>query len=79
MGKILIVEDEKNIRELVKFNLEGAGFKVLTASNGKEALEKISTNIDLVVLDLMLPEIDGMEVCRRLRADENLKKLQLLC
>ena len=78
MKTILVVEDEKNIRELIKFNLESAGFEVLTASDGKEALEKISLYIDLIVLDLMLPEVDGMEVCRRIRANDKLKKIAII-
>lgn len=78
MKTILVVEDEKNIRELIKFNLEGAGFNVLTASDGKEALEKISNDIDLIVLDLMLPKIDGMEVCRKIRANEKLKQIAII-
>lgn len=78
MEKILVVEDEKNIRELIKFNLENAGFEVLTAIDGKAALEKLSEDIKLVVLDLMLPEIDGMEVCRQMRADKKLRQIPII-
>lgn len=78
MEKILIVEDEKNIRELIEFNIENAGYKALTAADGKEALELLSEEIDLVVLDLMLPEIDGMEVCRRMRGSEELRQIPII-
>ncbi|MFW6295292.1 MAG: response regulator [Halanaerobium sp.] len=78
MEKILVVEDEKNIRELIKFNIENAGFKALTAADGREALELLSDEIDLVVLDLMLPEIDGMEVCRKMRSSEELRQIPII-
>jgi two-component system alkaline phosphatase synthesis response regulator PhoP len=78
MAKILVVEDEKNIRELIKFNLENADYEVETASDGREAMEKLSEETDLVVLDLMLPEIDGMEVCRRMRGSEKLRQIPII-
>src|SRR6056297_2082745 len=78
MEKILIVEDEKNIRELIEFNLENAGYEVVTAADGKVAMDKLSEEIDLVVLDLMLPEIDGMEVCRRMRGSEELRQIPII-
>jgi phosphate regulon transcriptional regulator PhoB len=67
---VLVVEDERDIRALVVHHLEREGFRCRTASNGTEALREAAAHPpDLVVLDLMLPEIDGLEVCRRLRAD----------
>ncbi|MFW6280764.1 MAG: response regulator [Halanaerobium sp.] len=78
MEKILVVEDEKNIRELIKFNLENAGYEVITAADGRVALDQLSEEIDLVVLDLMLPEIDGMEVCRRMRGNEKLRQIPII-
>jgi len=78
MEKILVVEDEKNIRELIKFNLENAGYEVDTAADGRVALDKLSEEVDLVVLDLMLPEIDGMEVCRRMRGSEDLRQIPII-
>ena len=78
MKKILVDKDEKNIRELIKFNLENADFEVDTAADGKTALEKLSEEIDLVVLDLMLPEIDGMEICRRMRGSEELRQIPII-
>lgn len=67
--KILIVEDEPDILQLVKLYLEKEGFRTATAVNGAQALKKVKEDKpDLVVLDLMLPEIDGLEVCKRLRS-----------
>ena len=64
MGKrILIVDDEKNIRDLLKFNLENEGYETIEAKDGQEALDKVQDNIDLMVLDLMLPKVDGLNVC----------------
>ena len=65
MKKILVVDDEKPISDIVKFNLEKEGFEVVTAYDGEEAVEKVEEeNPDLIVLDLMLPKMDGLEVCR---------------
>ena len=68
--KILVVDDEPEAVELVEFNLKAAGFEVLTAADGAEALKKAHAALpSLVVLDLMLPEVDGLEVCKMLRRD----------
>ena len=69
-SKILVVDDEPEAVELVEFNLKQAGFSVMTAADGAEALQKArATPPDLIVLDLMLPEISGLEVCKMLRRD----------
>ncbi|MGG5460760.1 response regulator transcription factor [Clostridium sp. B9] len=69
--KVLIVDDEEHIRELIKFNLKKEGYETEVAVNGREALEKIKGNkFDLILLDLMLPEIDGLEVCKEIRRSE---------
>ncbi len=70
MKKILILEDEDNIRSFVVINLKRAGYEVIEAGTGQEALDKFQQipNIDMAILDIMLPDIDGFEVCRRLRA-----------
>jgi len=69
--KILVVDDEASIVTLLKFNLEQAGFKVVTALNGKEGYWLASQeSLDLIVLDLMLPEMDGMEICKSLRQEK---------
>jgi two-component system alkaline phosphatase synthesis response regulator PhoP len=67
---ILVVDDERDILELVKYNLEKEGYRVTTVASGEDALSQARTRTpDLVVLDLMLPGVDGLEVCRRLKAD----------
>jgi len=68
--RILVVDDEPDVLELVEYNLSGAGFSVITASDGAEALAKIRTHQpDLVILDVMMPEMDGTELCKLLRRD----------
>ena len=64
---ILIVEDDRDIREVVTILLGREGVKTLQAATGEEALEEISRNPDLIILDVMLPDLDGYEVCRRIR------------
>ena len=73
--KILLVDDEPDILELVSYNLEKEGYEVLSASNGREAL-KIADGMkpDLILLDVMMPEMDGMETCQELRANKKLDK-----
>lgn len=69
-ARILVVDDEPHIVELVRYNLTHAGFTVEGASDGPDALERAGANPpDLVILDLMLPGVDGLEVCRRLRRE----------
>src|SRR5512139_1897983 len=66
--KILVVEDEPDVVELLEFNLRGAGFDVVSAEDGAEALKKAREQTPaLVILDLMLPAVDGLEVCKILR------------
>lgn len=66
---ILVVDDEEDILQLLRYNLEKEGYLVRTASDGAKALETASTGpVDLVLLDVMMPEVDGFEVCRKLRA-----------
>ena len=70
MKKVLILEDEVNIRSFVVINLKRAGYDVIEAGTGEEALEKLRMipDIGVAILDIMLPDIDGFEVCRRIRA-----------
>lgn len=68
MTRILVVEDEPTYRDMLEFNLLRDGFEVETAADGLAAVEKFSEEIDLVLLDLMLPGLSGNEVCRRIRA-----------
>jgi DNA-binding response OmpR family regulator len=68
--RVLIVDDEADTVELIEFNLKNSGYQTATASGGAEALRKVrSMNPDLIILDLMLPEIDGLQVCKLLRND----------
>ncbi|MFF2483780.1 response regulator transcription factor [Paenibacillus sp. NPDC058071] len=71
MAKILIAEDESHIRELIGLYLRGEGFEIEEATNGVEALSIVeNTEIDLVVLDIMMPRMDGWDLCRQLRGGE---------
>jgi DNA-binding response OmpR family regulator len=68
--KVLVVDDEPDAVELIQFNLKAAGFQVLAAADGKEALARARRELpDVILLDLMLPEVDGLEVCKILRRD----------
>ncbi len=68
MATILVVDDEPRIRDVVQYALEREGFKVLLAANGIEALDQVrSKDVDLVVLDVLMPELDGLSVCRSIR------------
>ena len=72
MSKILIVEDESAIAELERDYLELSGFEVEVANDGQTGLDKsLSEDYDLIILDLMLPEVDGFEICRQVRAEKN--------
>ena len=77
--KILVVEDEAELTGAIQIRLEQAGYEVLTAYDGQEALEKARVeNPDLIVLDLMLPKMDGYKVCRMLKFDEKYKKIPVV-
>ena len=78
-AKILIVDDEKNIVEAIRYNLEQASFRTLTASDGKRAIELAQRELpDLITLDVMLPAHDGWEVCRLLRQDARTKRIPII-
>lgn len=77
--KILVVDDEPDAVELIEFNLKSAGYDVATASDGEEALNKARSILPhLIVLDLMLPEVDGMEVCKILRRDPKTSSIPIV-
>ncbi len=67
--RILVVDDERDIVELIRYNLAKEGYEVITAYNGREALEKAGGTTDLVLLDVMMPLLDGFETCRRIKAN----------
>ncbi|HIT35022.1 MAG TPA: response regulator transcription factor [Candidatus Faecousia intestinigallinarum] len=73
MKKVLILEDEENIRSFVVINLKRAGYQAIEAGTGQEALDRLQENPDIgvAILDIMLPDMDGFEVCRRIRAVSN--------
>lgn len=76
---VLLVEDEPSQREILRYNLEAEGFDVVSASNGEEALERVSEGLpDLILLDWMMPHVSGLEVCRRLRAKPETKGIPIL-
>jgi two-component system alkaline phosphatase synthesis response regulator PhoP len=77
--RILVVEDEPDLRQVVKYHLDQAGFRVACVGSGDEALEHVARQVpDLVILDLMLPGIDGLDVCRSLRADPRSVDIRIL-
>ncbi|BGE82194.1 alkaline phosphatase synthesis transcriptional regulatory protein [Staphylococcus petrasii] len=77
--KVLVVDDEQSIVTLLKYNLETAGYIVEVAYDGEEALEKVNeVQPELIVLDVMLPKKDGIEVCKTIRSDKNLVPILML-
>ena len=79
MERVLIVDDDPDIQRLISYNLLQAGFEVTTAQTGSAALASVQKHPpDLIILDLMLPDIDGMEVCRVLRHRETSGRIPIL-
>ena len=79
MAKVLVVDDDRVIQQLLVVNLELEGFDVETASDGEEAVKKIlGKKYDLVLLDIMMPKLDGREVCRRVKADPKGKDVPII-
>ena len=79
MPRILVVDDEEHIVELIRFNLEREGFEVIASGDGDAALKKVfSDQPDLIILDLMLPGQDGLSVCRTLRSDPNTREIPVI-
>ncbi|MDU4937261.1 MAG: response regulator transcription factor [Clostridium sp.] len=77
--KVLIVDDEEHIVELLQFNLVNAGYKVITANNGLDALKKVKENKpDLLLLDIMLPGMDGLDVCKEIKRDKETSKTSII-
>ncbi len=75
---ILVVDDEKDILELLKYNLQKEGYRVLTAENGKAGLKLAQQKPDLVVLDVMMPEMDGWEVCKAIRKNPSIGLIPII-
>jgi len=79
MAKILVVDDEKQFLEMMTIRLESYGYEVITAVNGQEGLTKAkSESPDLILLDVMMPEIDGFEVCKLLKDDEQYSGIPII-
>ena len=79
MERVLIVDDDPDIIKLVTYNLNHAGFHVTSAENGRKAMDTVRKQPpDLIILDLMLPDIDGMEVCRTLRQQQSTRKIPII-
>jgi two-component system, OmpR family, alkaline phosphatase synthesis response regulator PhoP len=78
MKKILLVDDEVDILEFLKYNLEQDNFEVLVSSNGKDALKKISQNPDLIVLDIMMPEMDGFELYQQIKTNKEYQDIPII-
>ena len=77
--KILIIEDERALIEILSYNLSNEGFEVLTASDGLAGLRRAQNALpDMIVLDLMLPGIDGLQICRQLRSDPKTQAIRIL-
>ncbi len=77
--RILIVEDDKHISKLLRYNLEKAGFQCLTAFTGEQALALLDQQpADAIILDIMLPMIDGLEVCRRVKQDSRFSRIPVM-
>ena len=79
MERVLIVDDDPDIQRLVSYNLSQAGFQVTTAISGRLALDSVQKHPpDLIILDVMLPDIDGLEVCRYLRQRDNSRRIPVI-
>ncbi|HTP14170.1 MAG TPA: response regulator, partial [Bacteroidota bacterium] len=76
--KILVVDDEKDIVELLKYNLQKEGYKVLTAYNGKEALERAAQHPDLILLDIMMPVLDGLQTMKALKQNKETESIPVI-
>lgn len=79
MKKVLVIEDDPNISELIRIHLSDLGFQIQVKNNGKEGFDTANTNaFELIVMDLMLPEMDGISICQRLRALDNYTPILML-
>lgn len=76
---VLVIEDEAHILELLRYNLEAAGYNVILAENGRDGLERcFETHPDLILLDLMLPDVDGLDICNNIKRNEQTKNIPII-
>lgn len=78
MNKILLVDDEKDILEFLKYNLELENFEVIVGNNGIEAIDKLSDHPDLIILDVMMPKMDGFETCKQIRLKKEFESTPII-
>ena len=77
-NNILLVDDDEDIIEFLQYNLEKEGFDVITANGGTEALNKINNQVDLILLDIMMPNMDGLELSRMIKGDSRFSHLPII-
>lgn len=75
---ILVCDDERDIVDVLNYNLTKEGYNVISAYNGQEALQKVNSKVDLILLDVMMPQMDGIEVCRRLRENPETRNISII-
>jgi two-component system alkaline phosphatase synthesis response regulator PhoP len=78
MQKILLVDDEKDIVEFLKYNLESENYEVIVGYNGEDALKKLNEYPDLIILDIMMPKLDGFETCRQIREKKEFENIPII-
>lgn len=78
MKKILVIDDEENIRELIQYNLERVGFSTVGAEDGQKAMEVLTEEIELIILDLMLPGTDGLTLCQEIRKNPKFYSIPII-
>ncbi len=76
--KILIVDDERDIVELLQYNLENEGFSVISAYDGEEAIQKLVHQPDLIILDIMMPKLNGFDACKKIRATKGFESIPVI-
>ena len=76
--KILLVDDEQDILDILNYNLSKEGYNIICAENGVDALDKMSSDINLIILDVMMPQMDGLEFCKIIKSKINYKHIPII-